>query len=192
VTPLITVLDLLRRAFLVLGVVLAVVCLVDWLIRTRRLNPFSRVSRFFRKRVDPLFAPVERRILRSGGLPASAPWWTLAGFVVLAIVTLSLLEFLIGQVAVVEAASGRGPRGILRMVVSWTFTILQVAILVRVISTWIRVSPFSPWVRWAYALSEPVMRPLRRLIPPIGMIDITPIAAYFLLWLLRGFVLALL
>ncbi|HVE78430.1 MAG TPA: YggT family protein [Gemmatimonadaceae bacterium] len=195
-SPLITVLGVvllvLRRAFLVLGVTLAIICLVDWLIRTRRINPFSRVSRFFRQRVDPLFAPMERRIVRGGGMPTAAPWWTLAAFVILAIVSLSLLEFLIRQVALMDLASGRGPRGILRVLVSWTFALVQIAILVRVVSSWVRVSPYSPWVRWAFVLSEPVLRPLRRVIPSIGMVDITPIVAYFALMLLQGFVLSLL
>ena len=41
-------------------VVLAVICLIDWLVRTRRINPFNPVARFFRSSVDPLLAPVER------------------------------------------------------------------------------------------------------------------------------------
>jgi len=191
ITAMGVVLLVLRRAFLVFGVALAVVCLVDWLIRTRRINPFNPVSRFFRKRVDPLFAPVERRIVRGGGMPTNAPWWTLAGFVVLAIVVLSLLEFIARQVLLLEVAAGRGPRGIVRVLVSWAFALLQIAILVRVVSSWVRLSPYSRWVRWAYTLSEPVLRPLRRVIPPLGMVDITPIVAYFALMLLQGFVLSL-
>ena len=58
-----------KVALLAAGGVLAVVCVVDWAVRTRRISPFSGVARFFRGRVDPLMAPVERVIVRSGGVP---------------------------------------------------------------------------------------------------------------------------
>ena len=41
-------------------------------------------------------------------------------------------------------------------------------------------------------LSEPILRPLRRVIPSLGMIDITPIVAYFGLVLLEGLILGML
>jgi len=50
-----------------------------------------------------------------------------------------------------------------------------------VISSWLPVSPYSGWVRWSYALSEPILAPLRRIVPNLGGLDITPILAYFLL-----------
>ena len=78
-------------------------------------------------------------------------------------------------------ASNAGPSGIYHLLVSWTFTILKVALLVRVVSSWLPVSPYSRWVAWSYRLSEPVLAPLRRIVPNLGMLDITPILAYFLL-----------
>jgi YggT family protein len=67
--------------------------------------------------------------------------------------------------------------------------LLQIALLVRVLSSWVRVSPYSRWVRWAFVLTEPILRPLRRIIPPFGMMDVTPIAAYFLIVIVSGFLL---
>jgi YggT family protein len=52
---------------------------------------------------------------------------------------------------------------------------------VRVVSSWLPISPYSGWVRWSYALSEPILAPLRRVVPMMGGLDITPILAYFLL-----------
>jgi YggT family protein len=43
------------------------------------------------------------------------------------------------------------------------------------------VSPYSPWVRWSFGLTEWLLAPLRRVVPSLGMIDITPIVAYYLL-----------
>jgi YggT family protein len=44
-------------------------------------------------------------------------------------------------------------------------------------------------VRWAFVLTEWFMAPLRRVVPSLGMIDITPIIAYFALSILEGVVL---
>jgi YggT family protein len=181
--------DFLGRALVFVAAVLAVVALLDWLVRTRRLNPFNPVARFFRRVVDPVIAPVERRVVRAGGMPHAAPWWTLVAVVLGGIVLLAALRFIHGQVAMATAMAYAGPRGVLILLVRWTFAILQIAIFVRVISSWIRVSPYAWWVRWSFALSEPILRPLRSVIPPLGMIDVTPIVAYFALSLLQPLVL---
>lgn len=185
------VLDQVRRALslglFAVGAALAVICFVDWLVRTRRLNPFGKVARFFRESVEPLMAPVERQIVRAGGVPSSAPWWTLGVVVLGGIVFLSLFDFVRSQVGAFYFASQTGSRGILRMLIQWTFAVLRMALIVRVICSWVRVSPYSRWVRWAFVLSEPILRPLRQIVPALGMIDITPIVAYLLLGLLEGF-----
>ena len=100
---------------------------------------------------------------------------------------LSLFDFARGQLEGIAYASQSGSRGMLRLLISWTFAVLRMALLVRVISSWVRVSPYSPWVRWAFVLSEPILRPLRQIVPSLGMVDITPIVAYLLLGLLERF-----
>lgn len=178
------VLAVVRKLVFAAAVLVAIAALLEWLVRTRRLSPFGPIARFTRSTVSPLFAPAERRVVRAGGLPSSAPWWTLAVVAIGGIVLISLLGFLREQLFVVAAASRSGG-GLVRLLVSWTFGIVQVAILVRVFSSLFRISPYSPWVRWSYTLSEPILRPLRRLIPPMGMIDLSPLAAYFLISILR-------
>lgn len=185
------VLAVLRPAFFFAALALAIVSGVDWAVRTRRINPFSAVARFFRATVDPLIAPVERRIVRAGGIPSNAPWYALAGVVLAGIIVITGLGFIQGQLARMALASGMGSAGLLRLFIGWAFGILKIALFVYVISGWIRVSPFSPWVRWAHVISEPMLRPLRQVIPPIGgAIDITPIIVYFLLTLIERFVMS--
>ena len=181
----------LRVAFFAIAPVLLVVFAGDWLVRTRRINPFGPAARFFRKTVDPLIRPVEERVVRAGGMPTSAPWWALVAAVVIGIVVLLALDFVRGQLIFGAAAVSAGPRGLFALLVSWTFGILQVALLVRVLSSWFRVSEYSRWIRWAVVLTEPILRPLRSVIPTLGMIDITPLVAWFLLRLLQSFFLGL-
>jgi len=182
----------LRLAVLAVGVVAAAACVLAWLVRTRRISPFSPLARLSRRVVDPVLAPVERRVVRMGGVPSSAPWWLLAGVVVGGIVLLSLVQFVVGQLLFAATAVGRGPAGIVALLVRWTFALLQIAIIARVISSWVGGSPYSKWFRWAFVLTEPILRPLRRVIPTLGMIDVTPIVAYFGLVLLEGLILGML
>ena len=174
-----------RVALLYAAIAVAVVCAVDWAVRTRRISPFSRTARFFRTRVDPLMEPVERVILRAGGTPSSAAWWTLVGLILFGILLITLLQFVGGILAQVVFGINE-PRSIPLLLVSWAFSVLRLALLVRVISSWLPISPYSRWIRWSYVLTEWMIAPLRRIIPLIGMIDITPIVAWFLLNLIQG------
>lgn len=174
-----------RVALLYAAVVLAFVCAIDWAVRTRRISPFSRIARFFRARIDPLMVPVERVILRAGGTPSSAAWWTLVALILFGILLITLLQFAGGILTQVVFGINE-PRSIPLLLVSWAFSVLRLALLVRVISSWLPISPYSRWLRWSYVLTEWMIAPLRRIIPLIGMIDITPIIAWFLLNLIQS------
>ena len=191
-SPYATVLGVLRVALFAAAVLLAIVALLDWLVRTRRINAFNPVARFRRRTVDPLLRPIEARVVRAGGMPTSAPWWALGVVVIGGIILLTLLEWLGGQFNAARYAAGAGPSGILRLVVSWIFGILRIALIVRVISSWFRISPYSKWIHWSFQLTEPIIGPLRRVIPSIGMIDITPIVAYILLIVLERIIMGVL
>src|ERR1035437_4776251 len=134
-------LGVFRVAFFAVAAVLAVVSGVDWLVRTRKLDPFGRVARFMRANVQPLIAPVERRVVRAGGLPSSAPWWALVFVVIAGIVLISLLEFLRSQLSSAFFAIGSGPAAVYRLIVVCTFALLQIALVVRVVLSWVPVRP---------------------------------------------------
>jgi len=175
------VIQLLRTALLSIAVVFGVICVLDWAVRTRKISPFNAVARFCHSTVDPFISPIERRVVRAGGAPASAPLWALAAVVIGGILLLTLLDVIRLEVIRSIIASQEGTAGIFHLLVSWTFTILKLALVVRVISSWLPISPYSGWIRWSYALSEPILAPLRRVVPNFGGLDLTPILAYFLL-----------
>lgn len=183
-----TLTEILRLVLLWAALFVAAIATVDWLVRTRRINPFGPLARFFRKHVDPWMEPVERRVIRAGGLPANAPWWALAAVIVLGLLLIVLLDFIGVLLADLYRGMAGGAGGITRLLVYWAFTFLRIAIMVRVLASWLPVGPYSKWVRWSFTVSEPILRPLRRLIPPIRSIDITPIVAFFGLTILENVV----
>jgi YggT family protein len=175
----------LRTAFLIGGVVLGAIAAADWAVRTRRLNPFGSVARFLRARVDPQLVGIERRVLRAGGRPTATPLWALMVYVIAAMLVLAGLQLLSALMLEAVRATTMGGGELLLLVVRWTFGFLTFALLVRVVASWIPSLGASRWVRWSYGATEWMLRPLRGLIPSIGVIDITPIVAYFALQLLQ-------
>jgi YggT family protein len=177
-------LAVLRIALFWIAVVVGVIALVDWLVRTRRLNPFGPIGRFSRQFLDPLMVPVERRIVRAGGQPTSAPWWTLVFVVVGGLLLIAVLNFL-GGVLVSAFMGLSSPGAFALLLLSWAFAVLRIALIVRVLSSWFQISPWSKWVRWSFVLTEWMIAPLRQVLPSVGPIDISPLIAWLLLSLLQ-------
>lgn len=71
----------------------------------------------------------------------------------------------------------------------WIYTIL---ILVRILLTWVPRMPYNPVlnsvVRFIEDVTDPYLAIFRRLIPPLGMIDISPIVAVFVLGIIGSIV----
>ena len=101
---------------------------------------------------------------------------------ILLITLLGMIGNIIGQVMFGLSS----PAMIPKLLISWAFSILRLALLVRVLSSWLPVSPYSKWVRWSYVLTEWMIRPLQRVIPLVGMMDLSPLVAWFLLNILQS------
>lgn len=169
----------LRSALLGVGIGFAIVAVADWAARTRRINPFGGIARFTRTRVDPHLAGIERQVVRVGGHQSATPWWALVAYVLVAALLLAAIDLLIGLLSEALRASALGGAGVFALLLHWVFRFLSFALLVRVLSSWFPRAAQSPWLRWSFGATEWMLRPLRGLLPTIGVIDITPIVAYF-------------
>ncbi len=63
--------------------------------------------------------------------------------------------------------------------------VLAVLILLRVIVSWYSPRPTNILVRILHRLTEPILAPLRRIIPRVGPLDFSPLVAIILLQLIR-------
>ena len=59
--------------------------------------------------------------------------------------------------------------------------VLTALIFFRAILSWFPIDPHNPLVTLLYEITEPILAPLRNVIPRIGMMDITPLAAIILI-----------
>jgi len=186
------VVDLAVRAVVVLALVFAAtVALTHWAVRSRRIDPFGPWPRFIRRASEPIVLPLERRIIQAGGNPQNAPLWLLGVVIGGGLLLISLTQWLMGTAAAMVLIAQGGPRAWLRVAVSAVFTLLMTAILIRVIGSWLGMGPYRRWMRPFYALTDWLIDPIRRILPPMGMFDFSPMVAWLALYLVRGVVLGM-
>ena len=78
-------------------------------------------------------------------------------------------------------------------VISLVFGVYEFLILIRVLLSWVNISPYHPLVRILYKVTDPVLKPLQRIIPPIGgALDISPAVALILLYIVERILVSLL
>jgi len=77
---------------------------------------------------------------------------------------------------------------ILRRFVDILCQVLTIAIFARAIVSWFPMTPGNRLVALLYQLTEPILAPLRRIIPRVGLIDITPMVAIILLQIIARLV----
>jgi len=176
---------LVRYAVFAVSVLSVVVAFTAWLVRARRVSPFGALGRALRAASDPLIRPVEMRLVRLGGNPVNAGWWLVVVVALGGVVLLSLLDWAVGLFYGISAAAGGGPRAVLAFLIGALYSVLFAALLLRVIGSWFGLFRYSRWMRPAYALTDWLVEPIRRLLPPMGALDWSPLVAWLVLWLLK-------
>lgn len=82
---------------------------------------------------------------------------------------------------------------IIYTVVRVAFEVLNVLILARVLLSWVTRDYSNPVVRFVFEITEPILAPIRKIMPRTSMpIDYSPIIAVLLLQLIETFILRLL
>ncbi len=78
-----------------------------------------------------------------------------------------------------------------RAVVILCYTLI-VAIIIRSVMSWFPVDPKNILVNIVHTITEPILAPLRRVVPRLNMFDLSPMVAiillYVIVWLLRPYV----
>jgi YggT family protein len=166
----------------------AAVAATHWAVRSKRLNAFGAWPRLVRRTSDPMLQPLERRIVRMGGNPQNAPFWLLGLVVAAGLVAIGLFRWIAGMALAVGVLAGSGPVAWAAALLRVAFSVLKFALIVRVIASWFGLSPYSRWMRPVHWLTDWIIRPLRRVVPPLGPIDITPLVAWLVLIVVEGVV----
>jgi YggT family protein len=77
------------------------------------------------------------------------------------------------------------PQAFALQIVDLVFTFLYLAIMARIILSWFRFDPYHPVSVFLYRVTEPILGFFRSIIPPVGMIDFSPIVAIVVLGIVQ-------
>jgi len=160
----------------IFGLYIALV-VIRFLLQWARADFYNPVSQFVVKLTSPVLRPLRKMIPGYRGLDtASVVLAWLLKAAELAILTLLL-------------RLDRNPLGALAWalpaLVGLIISIFLFAVLIRVILSWVNPDPYNPAVDLLTRLTDPIMRPAQRLIPPISGIDLSPMVVMIGLVLLE-------
>jgi YggT family protein len=83
-----------------------------------------------------------------------------------------LANILLAVAKIIELASG-------------ILTVYKYILLASIIISWVNADPYNPIVNFIYRATEPVLRRVRRYMPDTGMIDLSPIVVFALIYLVQ-------
>lgn len=133
-----------------------------------RVRPPSTVAQFTFQLTDWLVRPLRRIVPGVGGYD----WASLIGAFVIVVLASSLMFI-----------AGLGWEAVLLMslhrLLTWITYLFMALLIIEVIFSW--VNPHAPLAPFVHALNDPLLRPLRRVVPLVGGLDLSLLAALILL-----------
>jgi len=148
--------------------VLGAVLLLRFWMQAIRVRPPASVAQFTFTLSDWLVKPLRRVVPGAGGYD----WASLLGafLVVLLATCIYLLVGASGQEVFLLA---------LARFVKWIIYGFVALLIIEAIFSW--VNPHAPLAPFVHALNDPLLRPIRRVVPPIGGLDLSVLVAVLLL-----------
>ena len=191
-TPL-QLVDLVIRSVALTGVgIAALIFATDWSVRRGHLKPFGPWPRMVRKSSDPLLVPLERRLLSSGKNPQDASLWLFIGVLIAGLLLITVSRWLINTTGYLLALRSAGPLAWARLLVAVVSGVLMASIVIRIIGKWFGADRWHRGMRPFYWLTDWIIDPVRRRMPPFSRIDLSPLFAYLIILLARTVLLSLL
>jgi YggT family protein len=162
-----------------LATALFVLRLLLQLVHASFYNPFSQ---FVYRASNPVLLPLRRALPSWRGLDTAA----LVVALLLQVVKVWLIAAVTGAAMGFAASLVLGIAGLLAFVLTLYFWLLVIVIVVGLLAPDSRHPLLPPLLQ----LTEPVLRPLRRMIPPLGPLDLSPLVAFVAILLARVLVVA--
>jgi len=174
--------------WVVIAVIVTVIVLVllRLIANQADLNPFSRTSLTIRRLTDPLIGPVRRALMGFGVDPKYALLVAILIAILLGWFSLQLVSSIANTLAgVLLSLSRHAVVPVIGYVLYGLISFYSLLIFIRIIFSWVMVSYSNRVMRFLVNATEPLLGPLRRIVPLVGTFDISPIVAFIILWLFQ-------
>jgi YggT family protein len=163
-----------------------VLMLLRLLMNYADVNPFNKSAMMVRRLSDPLVNPVRRSLASFGVEPKIAPLITILLVILVGWFAVQLTASVLNTVAGVLLAVSRGSVvAVIGYLLYGLLAFYSLLIFIRIIFSWGTVSYANPLMRFLINATDPLLVPLRRMVPPLGMFDLSPIVAFILIWLFQ-------
>ena len=154
------------------------------------VNPFKWSVRTVGRATDPVIMPVRRVLIGFRIDPKVAPFIAailiiVAGYLLVQVAG-TILNTVQGIVFAMTSGRAGTPVAIIGYVIYGLLGLYTLAIFVRIIFSWLSMSHAKPFMRFLVRVTDPLLAALRRLIPPVGTWDLSPIAAFVIVWLCQA------
>ena len=153
------------------------IILLRFVLQYSRADFYNPISQFIAKATNPLLLPLRKVIPGWGGLDIAS---LVLAFVFQALVIFLkglLAGFVFGNIVSLAAVSAILVAGTILKIYFW-------ALLIMIIASWIAPGSGHPALVLVNQISEPLMKPFRNLLPPMGGLDLSPILAFLVLQVL--------
>ena len=160
--------------------------LMNWM----DVNPFTWAAITVRRLSDPLINPVRRGLVNLGVQAKYAPLVTillviLVGYFVIMLTT-SVLDTVSGVLFAATAGRAGAVVAIIGYVIYGLLALYSLMIFMRIILSWGMIGLRSRVMRFLVNATDPLLTPLRRMVPTVGMFDISPIVAFIIIWVFQA------
>jgi len=173
---------------LIVSIVAVIVLVVLRVVANQAdLNPFGWSSLTIRRLTDPFIGPIRRALMGFGVDPKYAPLATILLVILVGWFALQLVSTFVNTLAgVIVSLGGRAFVPIIGYVLYGMVSFYILLIFIRIIFSWGMASYSNRVMRFLVNATEPMLGPLRRIVPLVGTFDISPIVAFMILWLLQS------
>ena len=157
-----------------------IVLMLRFILQQVRADFYNPISQFIVKATTPVLKPARKIIPSFGGIDVA----TIAVVVV----------FIIVKITIVALLSGYSPTAVavlltaIRDFITLALNIFIFAIIIQAVLSWINPDPYNPVSSVLFSITHPVLQPFRRLIKPIGGLDLSPLFALIVLMFIERLV----
>ena len=168
----------------VLGIIVLVIARV--IVNYTDMNPFSRTAITIRQLSDPLINPVRAFLLSYRLEPKLAPFVTILIAILIGWFILQVVGSFVFTITGVITSLQRGAlSSLVGYILFGVLAIYSLMIIARVIFSW-GLTYGHRLMRFLIRWTDPILIPFRRIIPPLGMFDISPIIVLIILQLFQS------
>ena len=192
-------LEIISKAYVLILYVIVITCgftilllLLRYAMNSLDVNPFTWHALMVRRLSDPLLNPVRRGLRNTGLAPKYVPPITIVIVIVVGWFTLELVQgFLTTIAGILGAATAGNLSAVTGHVLYGLLSLYGLMIFLRIILSWGTIGHRNRPMRFLINATDPLLVPLRKRIPQVGVFDISPMVAFIIILVLQAAVQAI-